>query len=126
MTFEDTGAVDSSDEDIDDTRPTAARGAVSTTLSSLGTVWLGYVAFGIALVLAIIEGVAIFLASSRQPAIATTVGQILVVVTALPLALGLMVALRGPQRAWGIAAIVLAVVANPLVLLNVLSFFGSL
>jgi len=86
---------------------------------------LGYIAFVAALVLAIAEGIAISLAYSNQQALAATVGQVLVVLSALPLALGLFVAIRGPKREWGIAAMVVAVVANPLVLINVLSFFGT-
>jgi hypothetical protein len=87
---------------------------------------LGYIAFAIAVILVIAEGVAVVLASSGQPGVATTIGQILVVLTALPLALGLFVALRGPRREWGIAAMVVAVIANPLILINVLSFFGTI
>ena len=87
---------------------------------------IAYIAFAIALVLVIIEGVAIYLASNGGAMAATTLGQILVVLTAVPLALGLFAAIRGPHREWGIAAMVVAIVANPLILLNVLSFFGSL
>lgn len=87
---------------------------------------LGYTAFAIAVVLVIAEGVAINLATNGQPVTATAIGQVLVVLTALPLALGLFVALRGPKREWGIAAMVVAVIANPLILLNVLSFFGTI
>lgn len=87
---------------------------------------LGYIAFGIAVLLVIAEGVAVYLASSGQPAAATIVGQVLVVLTALPLALGLVAALRGRNREWGIAAMVLAVVANPFILINVLGFFDAI
>lgn len=87
---------------------------------------IAYIAFGIALVLVIIEGIAIYVASNGGAVAATTLGQVLVVLTALPFALGLISAIRGPHREWGIAAMVVAVVANPLILLTVLSFFGSL
>lgn len=83
-------------------------------------------AFGLAIILVVAEGVAIYLGSSGSAATATTLGQILVVLTALPLALGLIAAIRGPHREWGIAAMIVSVVANPLILLGVLSFFGSL
>ncbi|MEO6941578.1 MAG: hypothetical protein ABI124_01040 [Terrimesophilobacter sp.] len=85
-----------------------------------------HIAFAIAVVLVIIEGVAIYLASNGGALAATTLGQVLVVSTAFPLALGLFAAIRGPHREWGIAAMVVAVIANPFILLNVLSFFGSL
>ncbi|MBB5633391.1 hypothetical protein BKA04_001614 [Cryobacterium mesophilum] len=83
-------------------------------------------AFGLAIVVLVFEGVAIYLASSGSAGAATTLGQILVVVTAIPLALGLIAAIRGPHREWGIAAMIVSVIANPLILLGVLSFFGSL
>ncbi len=86
---------------------------------------LGYIAFTAAVVLAIAEGIAISLAYSNQQALAASIGQVLVVLSALPLALGLFVAIRGPRREWGIAAMVVAIVANPLILINVLSFFGT-
>ncbi len=86
----------------------------------------GLIAFAIAVILVIAEAIAINLATSGQPLAATAIGQTLVVLTAVPLALGLFVALRGPRREWGIAAMVVAVIANPLILLNVLSFFGTL
>ncbi len=91
-----------------------------------GRVPLGYVAFTIAVILVIAEAIAISLATNGQPLLATTIGQVLVVLTALPLAVGLFVALRGPKREWGIAAMVVAFIANPLILLNVLSFFGTI
>jgi hypothetical protein len=87
---------------------------------------LGGIAFAVAVVLVIVEAIAVTLANSGQPAAATTIGQVLVVLTALPLALGLYAAVRGMQREWGIAAMVVAVIANPLILINVLSFFGAL
>lgn len=90
------------------------------------TPWpLGCIAFGIAVLLLIAEGVAVYLASFGQPGAATIIGQVLVVLTALPLALGIVAVLRRRNTAWGIAAMVLAVVANPLILINVLTFFGA-
>ncbi len=86
---------------------------------------LGYVAFGIAVLLVIAEGVAVYLGSFGEPAVATIIGQVLVVVTAFPFALGLLAAIRNRKREWGIAAMVLAVIANPFILINVLGFFGA-
>ncbi|GAA3736080.1 hypothetical protein GCM10022239_10020 [Leifsonia bigeumensis] len=91
------------------------------------TPWpLGYIAFGMAVLLVVAEGVAVYLATYGQPVAATVIGQVLVVLTALPLALGLLAVLRGRQRGWGIAAMVLAVIANPLILINLLGFFGTI
>lgn len=86
---------------------------------------LGYVAFGIGVLLVIAEGVAVYLGSFGEPAVATIIGQVLVVITAFPFALGLLAAIRNRNREWGIAAMVLAVVANPFILINVLGFFGA-
>jgi hypothetical protein len=102
-------------------------GEASTVPAKAHTPWpLGYIAFGIAVLLVLAEGVAVYLASSGQPAAATIIGQVLVVLTALPLALGLVAVLRGRNREWGLAAMVLAVVANPFILINVLGFFGAI
>lgn len=86
---------------------------------------LGYLAFGIAVLLVLLEGVAVYLGSFGEPAIATVIGQVLVVVTAFPFALGLLAVIRKRNREWGIAAMVLAVIANPFILINVLGFFGA-
>ena len=118
------------DENVSGGTPQESLGEPDATRSPrskpFGGAALGYTAFAIAVVLAIAEGVAINLATNGQPVTATAIGQVLVVLTALPLALGLFVALRGPKREWGIAAMVVAVIANPLILLNVLSFFGTI
>lgn len=86
----------------------------------------GIIALSIAAALVVAEGVAVYLASSGQPAAATVLGQVLVVATALPLALGLLAAIRNHQRGWGLAAMVVSVVANPFILVNLLAFFGSM
>ena len=46
--------------------------------------------------------------------------------TALPLALGLLAVIRNRKRGWGIAAMILSLVANPVLLLTALRFFGSI
>lgn len=86
---------------------------------------LGYLAFGIAVLLVIAEAVAVYLGSNDEPTAATVIGQILVVITAFPFALGLLAVLRNRNREWGIAAMVLAIIANPFILINVLGFFGA-
>jgi hypothetical protein len=87
---------------------------------------LGLIAFVTAAVLAVAEGVAIYLGSLGQYAAATVLAQVLVVLTAVPLALGLYAVVRRRNRDWGIAAMVVALAANPLVLSNLLDFFGTL
>ncbi len=87
---------------------------------------LGHIAFGFAVLLVILEGVAVYLASSGEPGVATVLGQVLVVATALPLALGLLAVIRNRKRGWGIAAMILSLVANPVLLLTALRFFGSI
>lgn len=87
---------------------------------------LGYLAFGIAVLLVIVEGVAVYLGSFGEPAVATIIGQFLVVFTAFPFALGLLAVIRNRNREWGVAAMVLALIANPFILINVLGFFGAL
>jgi hypothetical protein len=86
---------------------------------------LGYVAFGIAVLLVILEGIAVYLGSFGEPVVATVLGQVLVVITAFPFALGLLAVIRNRNREWGIAAMVLSVIANPFILINVLGFFGA-
>jgi hypothetical protein len=103
-------------EDIDDAAPVEERRRIP----------LGLVAFAIAVVLAIGEVIAISLANSGHPAEATFIGRVLVFLTALPLVLGLYAVVRGSNRGWGIAAMIVAVLANPLILVNLLAFFGAL
>ena len=86
---------------------------------------LGYPAFGIAVLLVITEGIAVYLGSIDEPVAATILGQALVVTTAFPFALGLLAVSRHRQREWGLAAMVLSVIANPFILINVLGFFGA-
>ena len=86
---------------------------------------LGHVAFGIAVLLVIVEGVAVYLGSYGEPVVATVLGQVLVVITAFPFALGLLAVIRNRNREWGIAAMVLSVIANPFILINLLGLFGA-
>lgn len=87
---------------------------------------LGHTAFGLAVLLVILEGVAVYLASFGQPVAATILSQVLVVVTVIPFALGLLAVIRNRKRGWGIAAMALSLFANPVILLTVLRFFGSI
>ncbi len=83
-------------------------------------------AFLTALSLLIAQGVAINLAINGSPAAATVIAQLLVWLTAIPFLLAVVALVRGPHRGWAIAAMIVSVIANPLILRFVLSFFGSL
>lgn len=84
------------------------------------------VAFVSAAVLLIAQGVAINLASTGSPVAATVIAQLLIGLTVIPFVLGVVALVRGPHRGWAIAAMIVSVIANPFILLSVLSFFGSL
>ncbi|MEO7147998.1 MAG: hypothetical protein ABIW81_06000 [Terrimesophilobacter sp.] len=71
------------------------------------------------------EIVAISMAVAGQFTPATVLGQILVALTALPLAIGVLAIVRRRGTGMGIAAIILAIAANPFVQVNILGFFGS-
>lgn len=83
-------------------------------------------AFVTALVLLLTESVAINLANTGSPGSATVLAQLLNWLTIIPFVLGAVALVRGPHRGWAIAAMIVSVIANPFILLNVLSFFGSL
>ena len=85
----------------------------------------GLIAFSIAILLVIGEIVAISMAVAGQFTPATVLGQILVALTALPLAIGVLAIVRRRGTGMGIAAIILAIAANPFVQVNILGFFGS-
>lgn len=84
------------------------------------------VAFLTALALLITQGVAINLASSGSQAAATTIAQLLIWLTVIPFVLAVIALVRGPHRGWAIASMIVSVIANPIILRLVLSFFGSL
>ncbi len=107
--------------------PTEATTEVETRPRTPRRTWpLSHVAFGIAVLLVILEGVAVYLANFGEPLAATVLGQVLVVCTALPFALGLLAVIRNRKRGWGIAAMVLSLIANPVLLLNLLRLFGGI
>ena len=82
-------------------------------------------AFVAALALLITESTAINLANTGNPAAATVLAQLLNWLTVIPFALGVVALVRGPHRGWAIAAMIVSVIANPFILLTVLSFFGA-
>lgn len=72
------------------------------------------------------QGVAINLASSGNGAAATVIAQLLIGLTVIPFVLAIIALVRGPHRGWAIAAMMVSVIANPLLLRLILTFFGSL
>ncbi len=91
--------------------------AWDTELRPRRTVWrMGAASFALAAVLVAAEGVAIALASDRQWAIATVIAWSVIVLTVVSFFAGLAAVILKRGRRWGIAALVLSVVGNPLVL----------
>ena len=86
----------------------------------------GLIALGIAILLVIGEIIAISMAAAGQFTPATVLGQILIALTALPLVLGVLAIVRRRGTGMGIAAIVLAIAANPFVQISLFKFFGTL
>ncbi|MEO7348473.1 MAG: hypothetical protein ABIW32_01195 [Terrimesophilobacter sp.] len=78
------------------------------------------------LALLVTESMAINLANTGNPAAATGLAQWLNWLTVIPFVLGAIALVRGPHRVWAFAAMIVSVIANPFILLNVLSFFESL
>lgn len=87
---------------------------------------LADIAFTLAAIMLIAEGVAVFLASNGNAVAATTIAKLLMVLTAVPFVLGGVAVARRNHRLWAIAAMIVSVIANPFLLLHVLSFFESL
>jgi hypothetical protein len=86
---------------------------------------IGIIALCLAVLLAAAEVVGVLLAGNGQFGVATLIGQSLIVLTVLSFLLGLFAVIRGRGRGWGIAAMILSVLVNPLVLINLLALFGG-
>ena len=85
----------------------------------------GVVALGVAALGAAVEIVAIAIGSAGQWPLATGLAWAAIVLTVVAVALGIVAVVRTRGRAWGVGAIVLAVVANPLVQIGVLRALGA-
>lgn len=83
------------------------------------------VAIVTAVVLVVMEGVAVGLAAAGSADAATTIAVLLNFLTVIPFILGLAGLVLGPHRVWSAVAIVISVVANPFLLRSILSFFGG-
>jgi hypothetical protein len=93
---------------------------------SLGAVSLGAGSFGAALLLAVVEAIAIALGSDQHFVAATILAWFVIVLTVASFIAGLVAVVSGRGRRVGIAAMVLSVLANPLVLVWLLGALGSL
>lgn len=87
---------------------------------------LADIAFTLAAFLLIMEGVAIYLANSGSPVAAGIIAKLLIVLTVVPFLLGAVALAYPKHRLWAIAAMIVSVIANPFIVLHVLSFFESL
>jgi hypothetical protein len=82
-------------------------------------------ALGIAVLFAIADVVAIVLAVQRSWETATLIAQASNLGTAIAFIAGLFAIRHRPGRRLGIAAMVLAVIANPFILTHLLAFLGG-
>jgi hypothetical protein len=89
-----------------------------------GVVALGVAALGAALGAAV-EIVAIAIGSAGQWPLATVLAWAAIVLTVTAAVLGIVAVVRTRGRAWGVPAIVVAVLANPFVQIGVLRALGA-
>src|SRR5690554_8131792 len=83
---------------------------------------IGLIAFVLALLFIALETTGVILALDGQYGAATLIGQIVTLGTAVPFLLGLAAVITGWARIWGAFAVLLSVLASPLVLNAVLSW----
>lgn len=89
------------------------------------TAALGWMALGIAVLFAIADVVAIVLAVDRSWTTSTMIAQASNLGTAIAFLAGLFALRHKPGRRLGIAAMVLALVANPFILTHLLAFLSG-
>lgn len=86
---------------------------------------LGILAVGLVVLAAIVQGVAIVMATDNRYLVSTVLGYGAVAASILGFLVGAAAAVLSLGRRWGIAAMLLSLVANPIVVLNVLTFFSG-
>ncbi len=86
---------------------------------------LGAVSVVLAAIMLILEAVAIALANSEKPGPATTLALILNWATILPVLLGVLAMIFGKQRKLGLAGALMALVANPFLLTQLMNLFSG-
>jgi zinc transporter ZupT len=85
----------------------------------------GQIALGLSLLLLAADVVALVLADNRSWAAAIAIAQITTVGTIVAFLVGAVAVIMSRGRRWGISAVVLAVVANPIILTKVLGFLAG-
>jgi uncharacterized membrane protein YcjF (UPF0283 family) len=118
-----TGAPRESDiaDRVEDSAPVAA----APKRPRKPTAALAWMALGIAALFAVADVVAIVLAVQRSWETATLIAQASNLGTAIAFIAGLFAIRHRPGRRLGIAAMVLAVIANPFILTHLLAFLGG-
>ena len=86
---------------------------------------VGVVALGVAALALVAEVVAIAIGSAGQWPLATVLAWVAIVLTVAAAALGVVAIVRRRGRAWGVVAVVVAVLGNPLVQIGVLRALGG-
>ncbi|MBX3089914.1 MAG: hypothetical protein KF772_04945 [Cryobacterium sp.] len=104
----------------------AGEGAEQKSLRPPRGFWpLGAISVVLAVIMLILEAVAIVLANTQKPAPATTLAVILNWATILPLLLGVLAMIFGKQRKLGFAGVLMSLVANPFLLTQLMNLFSS-
>jgi hypothetical protein len=85
----------------------------------------GRIALGLSLLLLVLDVVALVLADNRLWGAAIVLAQVATVGTIVAFVVGAGAVIASRGRRWGIAAVVLAVVANPIILTQVLGFLAG-
>ncbi len=88
--------------------------------------WIGLAAVALTVATIGVHAAAIVVASNGDFPAGTLLGYIAIGLSALAVVVGVVAAVVGRGRAWGIAAAVVAVLANPWVLLIVLRFLSGI
>lgn len=88
--------------------------------------WIGLAAVALTLATIGVHAAAIVVATNGDFPAGTLLGYVAIGLSALAVAVGVVAAVVGRGRAWGIGAAVVAVLANPWVLLVVLTFLSGI
>ncbi|MHB1170979.1 MAG: hypothetical protein ACYCZY_00490 [Lacisediminihabitans sp.] len=86
---------------------------------------LGGIALALSAVFLVTEASAIVLAVAQSWGVATILAQLIIVLTAVSFIVGLIAVIMNRGRGLGMAAMLLSVVANPLVLVKLFALLGS-
>ena len=87
---------------------------------------LGFIALGLSTVTAVLQVVAIVVASDNDFAPATALAYAAIVMSIVAVSTGILAVLLSRGKLWGYIAVALGVIGNPMVLLTVLRFFEGL